>query len=68
MAKKMTTVEIKKGVFAMGTVGQRALAVAKKIGGAWVGVRGQRPLLEKGRFPTVKPAKELREKLTSLVA
>jgi hypothetical protein len=39
--------EIRTGVFAFGTIGERALAVVEKAkgGGGWAGVRGVKPLI-----------------------
>lgn len=61
----MNTYEIRKGVFAMGTTDRRAVTVVKKAGAGFVGIRGQRPVLSKGRFTRIKPSKELRAALAA---
>lgn len=50
----MTIFEIGKGRFATGTIGKIATYVVAQKGKKVTGVRGRRPLLEKGRYKTVK--------------
>lgn len=46
-AKSGSVFEIRQGVFAYGTPGERASAVVEKFkgGGDWVGVRGVKPII-----------------------
>lgn len=46
--------------FAAGSVNQRAWYVVKKVGKTFRGVRGQRPVLTKGRFTKVAATKALK--------
>ena len=46
--------------WAIGTIGKRATYVVAKLRNKFVGVRGQRPILTKGRFKTVAATPELK--------
>lgn len=55
---------IAKNRFAIGNLNTRAAYVVASKRGKYVGVRGQRPVLTKGRFATVKGNKALKAALT----
>lgn len=61
--------EIRKGVFAYGTPGERAVAVIEKFkgDGAWTGVRGVKPVIGLGAKQG-NPAQAALDKLTELLA
>jgi hypothetical protein len=56
----MTIWNVGKNKFAIGKMGTRATYVVAKIRNKFVGVRGQRPILARGRFETVKLTNELK--------
>lgn len=61
--------EIRTGVFAFGTPGQRALAVVERFkgGGDWVGVRGVKPIIPMDAKQKTPPQAAL-DKLAALQA
>ena len=70
MAKSNGSVfEIRPGVFAYGTPGERATAVVEKFkgGGAWTGVRGVKPIIGLGAKQDNAPAGAT-DKLAELTA
>lgn len=56
----MTIFAISNNKYAIGNVNKRAQYVVQKSGKGFRGVRGQRPLLTKGRFKQVAATKALK--------
>lgn len=64
----MAIFQISKNKYAMGTVGKLAAYVVQTRGKKVVGIRGRRPMLEKGRFKKVVPSAAVRDALKLAVS
>lgn len=68
MAKNtaMFVYEVGKNRFAIGPANKRAKYVVAKQGKTFVGIRGQRPILNE-RYAKIKPSKELRAAFAEVI-